>query len=166
MTRVRLLTFGAIVAAVVAVGAAVHAQGPGPGGPRGRFGHFGGPGGDLPLRALELTDAQRQQVRDITERHRANLQTAGQQLRQAFEAQRAAVEASPVDESQIRSTSEALATAHTAMAIERAQVRSEILSILTQEQQEKVKQWQAERQTRMKERLDRLQKRRQPAQQG
>ncbi len=159
MTRVRLFTFGAIVAAVVAVGAAVHAQGPGPQG-RG-FGRFGGPAGDLPLRALELTDAQRQQVRDITERHRANLQTAGQQLRQAFEAQRAAIEASPVDENQIRSTSEALATAHTAMAIERAQIRSEVLSILTPEQQDKLKQLQAERQTRMKERLERLQKRRQ-----
>ena len=162
MTRVRLLTFGAIVAAVVAVGAAAHAQGPGHVGPRGRFGHFGGPI-DLPLRALELTDAQRQQVRDIREKHRANLQAAGQQLREAFQAQRAAIETSPVDESKIRSSSEALATAHTAMAIERAQIRSEVLSILTAEQQEKLKQVQAERQTRMKERLDRLQKRRQPA---
>jgi protein CpxP len=159
MTRVRLLTFGAIVAAVVAVGAAVHAQGPGPGW-RGGFHHFGGPV-DLPLRALELTDAQRQQVRDITEKHRANLQAAREQLRQAFEAQRAAVETSPVDEGQIRSASQALGTAHAAMALERAQIRSEILTILTPEQQEKLKQVQAERQTRMKERLDRLQKRRQ-----
>lgn len=158
MTRVRSLTFGAIVTAVVAIGAVVQAQGPGPGGPRGRFGHFGGPV-NLPLRALELTDAQRQQVRDITEKHRANLQTAGQQLREAFAAQRAAVEASPVDESQIRSSSEALATAHTAMAIERAQIRTEVLSILTTEQQDKLKQWQAERQTRMKERQDRREKR-------
>jgi protein CpxP len=164
MTRFRLLTLGAVVAGVVAVGAAVHAQGPGLDGPGGhgkRFGHFGGPGGDLPLRALELTDAQRQQVRAITDRHKANVQSAGQQLRQAFEAQRAAVQTSPVDESQIRSTSEALATAQTAMAIERAQIRSEILAILTPDQQQKLSQIQAERDARMKQRMDRVQKRRQ-----
>jgi protein CpxP len=164
MRRVRLITLGAIVAAVVAVGAAAHAQGPGPDGPRGRFRHFGPV--DLPLRALELTDAQRQQVREITEKHRANLQTAGQQLRQAFAAQRAAIEKTPVDQAAIKSASDGLATAHAAMGVERAQIRSEVLSILTPEQQEKLKQLQAERETRMKERQDRLQKRRQPAQQG
>lgn len=161
MKRFRLLTTGVIVAGLVAVAAAVYAQGPGPGGPGGRLRHGGGFGGDLPLRALALTDAQRQQVREITERHRPNLQSAGDQLRKAFEAQRNATQALPVDESAIRSTTEALATAQTAMAIERAQIRSEIVSMLTPEQTEKLKQWQAERQTRMKERQDRLQKRRQ-----
>jgi Spy/CpxP family protein refolding chaperone len=160
------------VAGVVAIGAAVHAQGPGLDGPGGqgrpfdsaqgrRFGHFGGPGGDLPLRALELTDEQRQQVRAITDRHKTNMQSAGQQLRQAFEAQRTAIQTSPVDESQIRSTTEALATAQTAMAIERAQIRSEILAILTPDQQQKLSQIQAEREARRKQRMDRVQKRRQ-----
>lgn len=166
MTRFRLLTLGAVAAGVVAVGAAVHAQGPGPGGPfdsaQGRHGSRfgrGGPGGDLPLRALELTDAQRQEVRAIADRHKTNLQSAGQQLRQAFAAQRAAIQTTPVDESQIRSTTEALATAQTAMAIERAQIRSEILSILTPDQQQKLSQIQAEREARMKQRAERLQKR-------
>jgi Spy/CpxP family protein refolding chaperone len=166
MKRFRLLTTGVIVAGLVAVAAAVQAQGPGPGGPGGRFRH-GGFGGDLPLRALALTEAQRQQVREIGERHRANLQAAGEQLRKAFEAQRTAVQALPVDESAIRATTEALATAQTAMAIERAQIRSEIVSMLTPEQTDKLKQWQAERQTRMKERQERRQQRRQqPPQQG
>lgn len=166
MKAVRVVTLGVVVAGLVTVGAAVHAQGPGPDGPRARFGRAGGPGGDLPLRALGLTEAQRQQVRDIHERHRANLQTAGQQLRQAFAAQRTAVETTPVDEGQIRSTTEALASAQTAVAIERAQIRSEVIGILTPEQQTKLQQIRAEREARAKQRMERFQKRRQPAQQG
>lgn len=166
MKGLRSLTMGAVVVGLVAVGAAAQAQGVGHGGPRGRFG-AAGPAGDLPLRALNLTDAQRQQVREVGERHRTNAQSAAQQLRQAMAAQRTAVETLPVDESAIRATAEALASAQTAMAIERAQRRSEVFSILTPEQQEKVKQLQAEREARMKGRLDRMhQRRQQPPRQG
>lgn len=169
MTRHRMFVIGAAVAGLVAFGAAVHAQGPGRGGPMGhhgaRFGHFGGPGGDLPLRALNLTDAQQQQVRGVREAHRANLQAAGQQLREAFEAQRNAVQQTPVDEGLIQSTTQALVTAQTALAIEGAHIRSEIFAILTAEQQAKVQEIQAERQARMKERMERMQQRRQQRQQ-
>jgi periplasmic protein CpxP/Spy len=159
MTRFRLLTLGAVMAGIVAVGAAVHAQAPTPGGPGGS----GWPGrhharfGGLPLIALDLTDAQKQQVRDITEKHRANLQTAGQQLRQAFEAQRTAIQAMPADEGQIRSTTTAVATTQAAIAIERAQIRNEVFSILTPEQQDKAKQFQADRDARMKQRMQKRQ---------
>ena len=165
MKGLRSLTIGVLVAGLLAGGAA-YAQGPGPGGPRGRMG-AGGPGGDLPLRALNLTDAQRQQVRDVGARHRSNLQAAGQQLRQAAAAQRAAVETLPVDENAIRVATESLATAQATMAIEQAHVRSEIFSILTPEQQDKVQQLKAAREARMKNRQERLQqKRQQPPRQG
>lgn len=159
MTRFRFVTLGAVIAAVVAVGAAVHAQGPTPGGPGGRGGpgrHFGRFGG-LPLMALSLNDAQKQQVSDITEKHRTNLQAAGQQLRQAFGAQHAAMQAMPLDEGQIRSTTTAVATAQAAIAVERAQIRNEVFSILTPEQQDKVKQLQADHEARIKQRMQKRQ---------
>lgn len=165
MKRFRSFTLGVIVAGLMVGGAAAYAQGPGPGGPRGRMG--GAPGGDLPLRALNLTDAQRQQVRDVGAQHRTNLQAAGQQLRQAAAAQRAAVETMPVDENAIRGSTEALGAAQATMAIEQAHMRSEIFSILTPEQQEKVQQLKAAREARMKGRQERLQqKRQQPPRQG
>jgi Spy/CpxP family protein refolding chaperone len=156
MTRFRLLTLGAVMAGIVAVGAAVQAQGPMPGGPGGPGRHFGHRDG-LPLVALNLTDAQKQQVGDIREKHRANLQAAGQQLRQAFTAQRAAMQATPADEGQVRSTTVAVATAQAAIAVERAQIRNEVFSILTPEQQDKVKQLQADREARMKQRMQKRQ---------
>ena len=66
-SRVRLLIGGVVLAAVV-VATGVYAQGQGP---RGR-----GPGGSpFPgLQSLDLTDAQKDQVREITERHRQQMQ--------------------------------------------------------------------------------------------
>lgn len=166
MKGLRSLTTGVLVAGLAAVGAAAYAQGPGPGGPGGPGGRRGpmmmGPAADLPLRALNLTDAQRQQVRQIGEQHRSNLQSAGDELQQAMEAQRAAVETLPVDESAIRGTAEALAAAQTHLAIEHAQMRSEIVALLTPEQQDQLKQLQAERDARLKQRQDRMRQRRQP----
>jgi protein CpxP len=113
------------------------------------------------LQQLDLTDAQREQVREVMQRHRDAMQTAGTQLREAHDAQRAAVETAPVNESLIRSTSQALANATTEMALVRARVHTEVWSLLTPEQQEKAKQLKAERQARMKQRLERRQQRRQ-----
>ena len=62
----------AVAAVVLAGGGAVYAQGPGAGGPRGRGPGMGpgGPPAGLALRALDLTDAQREQVRQLTRQHR------------------------------------------------------------------------------------------------
>ena len=75
------------------------------------FGRMGGPAG-IELRQLNLTDAQRQQIRDIVQRYQE-------------------------------------------------QMRTEIMSVLTPEQQEKAKQLQAQREARLKDRLNRLQQRQQ-----
>ena len=151
----------AVVAAVVFVigfGGLVHAQGHGPGRHRG----FGpGRGGFFGLAQLGLTDAQRDQVREVVQRHRTEMQETGKKLREAHQAQRNAVETVPVNEGLIRSTAQALATAQTDMALLQARVRSEVWSLLTPEQQEKAKQLKSERDARMKQRLERRQQRRQ-----
>jgi protein CpxP len=128
------------------------AQGPGPArrGPDG----FGGPGrpGRLPLQALNLSDAQQDQIKQLTEQFRTQTESVGAQLRTAMEAQRKAVDAIPADEGLIRSTTQALVEAQTEMAIQRARLHNEIFAMLTPEQQAEAKKLQTERSNRVQER--------------
>ena len=151
MKRVSYFLTGAVMAAMLATGASSYAQGPGfgrRGGGPGAPGRFGGPGIALPLRDLNLTDAQQQQVRDIRERHRDEAQQIGERLRTAMQAQRTAVAATPVNESLIRSTTQELAEVQADAAVARARARSEILSILTPDQRAQLSKLQADRQSR------------------
>ena len=165
MTRLRKFTLSAMLAALVGSGAAaLFAQGPGL---RGRgaepFGGPGGPGGrgfaaGFALGQLDLSDAQKQQVRDITTRHRDQTQPLVQRLQQALEAQRAAIETIPVNESLVRSATQNLATVQADVAVEQARLHSDIFAVLTVEQQEKAKQLEAQAQARAKERRQRAQR--------
>ena len=91
MNRFRSFTLIAVIAALVATGTA-YAQGPGAGGQRGRG--PGGPGGFRPgagalLRGLDLTDAQRQQVRQLMQQHREQTRGLAGRFQQAQDARRA-----------------------------------------------------------------------------
>jgi Spy/CpxP family protein refolding chaperone len=154
------LTAGAALLAA-GLGTAALAQGP-EGRHRGRgFGH-GGPGrAGFPLAQLELSDAQREQVKAVMERHREDMQTLGTRLREAHDAQRAAVEAVPVNEGLIRTTSQSIAAAQTDMALLQARIHNDVWNVLTAEQQAKAKELKAQRQARAKERAERRQQRRQ-----
>ena len=161
MTRFRSLTITAALITLLAGGAALaQSQGPGgrrgPGGP-GEFGlggpgGRGGPGGGLPIRELNLSETQQQQIRDVTEQYREQNRGAAEQLRTAMEAQRKAVETLPVNEGLIRSTTQALVEAQTELAIQHARLQSEIFTFLTPAQQEQAKKLQAERAARMQQR--------------
>ena len=154
------LTAGAALLAA-GLGTAALAQAPeGRRGGRG-FGH-GGPGrGGFPLAQLDLSDAQREQVKAVMERHREDMQTLGTRLREAHDAQRAAVEAVPVNEGLIRTTSQSIAAAQTDMALLQARIHNDVWNVLTPEQQAKAKELKAQRQARAKERAERRQQRRQ-----
>ena len=104
--------------------------GPGRGGPRG----FGGPMGDLGLRGIDLTDAQREQLRTIMESHKQEFEAVRTKLREAHQGLATATNAQAVDEAAIRARSTALATALADEAILRAKVRVEVNGILTAEQ--------------------------------
>jgi protein CpxP len=164
MKRVSYFVTGAVMAAMLATGASTFAQGRGPGrrgaGPGGPGG-FGGPGVALPLRELNLSDAQQQQIRDIRDRHREESQQIGERLRTAEEAQRHAVEATPVNEPLIRSTAQQLADVQADAAVQRAQVRSEMLSVLTADQRAQLSKLQADRQARAQQFRQNQQQRRQ-----
>ncbi len=164
MNSFRTMIAGGVIAGLL-LGSVALAQGPrdgrpGPRGPRQAMGVQG-----LPLGALNLTDAQRDLIRETTQRHRADIQQAEQRLRQALNAQREAVQAVPLNEGLIRSTAPELAEAQTAMAIAQARLGEEIRSVLTPAQLEQAAKLRAEREQRMQERRERMQQRMQQRQQ-
>lgn len=163
MTRFRAFTLTAVLAGLLA-GAVAFAQGGGPG--RRGPGGFGGPGpggpggpGGLPLQALNLTDTQQDQIKQLTQQYRQQNQNIAEQLRTAIEAQRTAVETIPVDEGRIRATTQALADAQTEMAIQQARLRSDIFAMLTPDQQAQARKLEAQRSQRAQQQLQRGQQR-------
>lgn len=125
--------------------------GPGPGGP---FGEIG-----LPLRELELTDAQREQVRTVMQSHGAAFKEIGDRMRTAREALDTAVTADTLDEAAVRAKAADVATVEADAAVLRAKVHQEVFSLLTAEQQAKARELKAQRQQRMKQRGDRIRER-------
>jgi protein CpxP len=113
----------------------------GPDGPGfGRMGR-GGPGGPfgLPLRALNLTDAQREQVRVIVEQREAETRAIGERALAAREALHAATTSASFDEGLVRARAAELATVEADLAVTRARVFADVFQILTPEQQAKAK---------------------------
>jgi len=149
------ITVIALALAMAAGGAALFAQAPGgPGrgaGPGGRGGFAAG----FALGQLDLSDAQKQQVRDIMQRHRQQSQATMERLQQAMQAQRAAIDTVPVNESLVRSAAASLAAVEADMAVDQARMHADVFSILTVEQQEKAKQLEAQAQARQQERRQR-----------
>ena len=113
----------------------------------------------LPLRQLELTDAQREQVRGIVSARSADFKSIADRLRVAREAQHAAVTRVPVDESEVRARVSETAAIEADAAVLRARVHEQIYQVLTPEQQQKAKTLQAERQKRRAERAERMKQR-------
>src|SRR5258705_333139 len=135
MDRVRKIVLTAGLVAAMSGGAvALFAQG-GPGRGAGPLGP-GGPGGPgrfaagFALGQLDLSDAQKQQVQNIMQRHREQSRTTMDRMQQAMLAQRSAINAVPVNEALVRSASANLAAVQADMAVEEVLVHTEILSTL------------------------------------
>ena len=113
----------------------------------------------LGLRALDLTEAQREQVRQLTEQYREQTKPLMDRVQTAQQARRQALEAIPFNEQQIRSAAQALAEAEVELAVQRGRFQSDVYAVLTPEQQARLQKMRADREARMKERMDRLQQR-------
>ena len=141
---------------------------PGSRGERGRRGHglmgMGRGLEGLPLRGLDLTDAQREQVRGIMTARQADFTAIGERLRTAHEAQRQAVTRVPVDENEIRARVSEASAVEADFAILRARIHEQVYQVLTPEQQAKAKTLAAERQKRRAERAEQIKQRRQEGQ--
>ena len=128
----------------------------GPGGRGGMWGP-GGPGGPLAMLRmlgpqLNLTDAQKAQIKSIADSHRDEWKALGDRERTAREALTAAIMADTIDEALIRSKSAELGAVQTDVAVASARARAEVWPLLTPEQQAQVKQMQSGARHRMPER--------------
>jgi Spy/CpxP family protein refolding chaperone len=137
-------------------------------GPGGGFGHGGfGPGlgrGGFGsplamLRRLDLTDAQRTQIRQVMDGHRDELRAAGERLAAARKAQHAAVTSATLDEQAVRAASADLAQVMADAAVLRARVHSEVFAVLTPDQQAKAAELRAQREARRQQVRERVRQR-------
>jgi len=125
------------------------------GGPGGRM---GGPmGGPFAFREVmrDLTDAQREQVKAIHEKHADRMRPLAERARTAREALDTAVLSG--NASNLQALSIEVGNAETELTFAQAQLQSEIMNVLTAEQKQKI----AERRKEMAARRGEMQKRRQ-----
>ena len=150
-----------VVAAAHAVHAAEAQRGGGRGawmgGPRGA-----GPMGALlpPLRRLDLTDEQREQVRTAIGGSREAARTNLRETRAAREALAEATASATVDEDRIRTLAAELGRLAGDAGVRRAQVYAAVWRILTPEQQALAEEIGAEREERRNARRERMEERR------
>jgi protein CpxP len=149
MNRFRSLATGVALVALLATSVA-YAQGPRGGGRGGRGFGPGGPG--LALNELNLTDAQREQVREIRDRYQEQIQTLSRRLGDLAAKQRQAIETVPVNETLITSATQDMTQAQVEVAIQEARINADIWSVLTPEQQAKATTLRAERKAQMERR--------------
>ena len=124
----------------------------GPGGP----GMRGGPGGPFgmagfPLRGLDLTDAQREQVKAIMESHRDEQKAIGDRMQAARKALHEAIAADTFDETAVRAKAAEIGAVEADAAVLQARIKSEIFAILTPEQVKKAKDLRSQMENRMKD---------------
>jgi periplasmic protein CpxP/Spy len=148
----RSVTAGVVVAGLLA-GTVAFAQGPRAGG-RGR-GEFSPGGLGIPVRQLNLTEAQQTQMQQIREQHRDEIESARTRLAAARQSQRAAIESVPADEAKITSLTQDMTQAEVDVAIQTARLNTAIWGVLTAAQREQLTKLRAERQTRVGERRER-----------
>lgn len=130
----------------------------GPGRPGGPGGRMGGPmGGDVAFRGVmrDLTDAQREQVKAIQERHADRIRPLAERARAAREAVHTAVISG--NETNLQALSIEVGNAETELTFAQAQVQSEIFNVLTAAQKQTI----AERRKQMEARKGDMMKRRQ-----
>jgi Spy/CpxP family protein refolding chaperone len=110
-----------------------------------------GPLGMLPRvgRELQLTDAQRDQIKAIALTHRDEWKALADRLRTSHDALAAAVTGDTIDETLIRAKSADVASVEADVAVARAHAHAEFAQILTPEQKAKLKELQAQMKSRM-----------------
>lgn len=171
MTRAWQRMAGAVLAVVLASGAgaaalAAREQGPfGPGGQMGRRGPGGRGGAMLPLRGLDLTEAQREQVKAAVDGHQAEFAALRTRLRAAQATLHAATTADVYNEGAVRQAAADVAAAEADGAVLRAKLHTEVWALLTPEQQQKARDLRAEREKRAAERRQQFEQRRNQRQQ-
>jgi protein CpxP len=145
------------VMALMLCGAAMIAYAQGPeGGPH----HgWGGPGGGMGFlaRELNLTDAQKAQVKTIMQANHANMKPIKQQMEQNRAAMLAATANGAYDAAKIQALANQQAQLQAAMIVQHESLKHQIYTqVLTSEQQAKAEQLRTEEINRITERLQKM----------
>jgi periplasmic protein CpxP/Spy len=161
----------ALVAGVGGASIAAQENGPGrgqrmarPGGPGGPG--MSGPGLGLPLRQLDLSEAQREALRGITGTHADAFRAVQERARSARRSLNEAVTGEAFDEAMVRQRAAEVAAVEADAAVLRAQVYQQLFAVLTPEQQQKSRELRAAGDQRLQERGERRQPRRQGSRPG
>ena len=143
MTKKRIVGGAVALAAALMMTVAAFAQ-HGPGGPHGPGGHrgAGGPGGSLLdhfSQALNLTDAQKAQIKQLEDGFKESTKGLHEQLVKAdgggpFEA----LKDGAFDEAAVRAAAQARANLHVELEVAHAKFFSQIYAVLTAEQKAKL----------------------------
>lgn len=144
---------------------------PGPAG-RGPFAHGRhgfpgagpiGPGGLMPaLHRLDLSEDQREQIRDVLEQERELAEGYREQMRALRAELEDQIESDPFDENAVRAKAEAVAALGADMAVLRARRSGQIRELLTSEQLSELEELKAKRESFREQRRGRFGPRRGP----
>jgi Spy/CpxP family protein refolding chaperone len=120
-----------------------------------------GPLGQLPLRELNLTSAQQEQVRSLMQSRQDEMRPLAERAMTAREALHQATTSGTLDEGLVRTRASEVAAAEADIAVAQARLYADLFQVLTAEQQAKVKEIQTQRQERTQNRRERFDQRRQ-----
>jgi protein CpxP len=104
---------------------------------------------------LDLTDAQKQQLKALAQSHREEWKALADRARTARQALHQAVTAETLDDAAIRQRSAELAAVQADIAVARAHARAQMFQVLTPEQQAKAKTLRSRVEERLRERTGR-----------
>lgn len=105
---------------------------------RGGDGMFGGPGFGFMAHYLDLTDAQKDQAKQIMTNEKTTLRPLMQQMRQNRAQERQLIEAANFDQSQAAAFAAQQSQTMTQLTVERLRMQSQIYQILTPDQKTKL----------------------------
>jgi Spy/CpxP family protein refolding chaperone len=122
-------------------------------GGHGHRGGFGGPMMGFYADYLDLTDAQRAQMKDIMSKEKPTLKPLMQQLGQSHQQLRQLESAGTFDEAKVRAAATQQAQTMTELTVQKARIKSELMQVLTQDQKDKMAKFEARRQARFQRRF-------------
>ena len=159
LNRIKSVVAAIILAAAFAVPVAIaQSTDDGGRGRRGREGHFGRRGGEGRIfKQLDLTDAQKAQMKQIREDSREQIRPLAEQIRAKRQEIRQAREGGTVNEALVTQKLTEIAPLEAKLIAERARVHEQMLSVLTAEQRSKLEQMREQFKSRRGERKARKQ---------
>ena len=143
--RFRTLFVGLAVTLMAALGfSQTVAKAAGPGHRGGGFGPMMGIYADY----LDLSDAQRAQMKDIMTKEKPTIKPLMQQLATSHQQLRQLESAGTFDETKVRAIATQQAQTMTELTVQKARIKSELMQVLTADQKDKMAKFEARRQAR------------------